>query len=112
MSAIYALLKMILWLVNVITFKVNHKLFAAIIVGSNKLILLQMEVTAISIWTTTFTKVDKTGTTEVVIYPNSELANKVIINHKTKFDWSDCLQFCLGSAGKIDFNIENNIDNV
>ncbi|KAL2924494.1 Mechanosensitive ion channel protein 10, partial [Bienertia sinuspersici] len=55
-----------------------------------------MEVTEIGIWTTTFIKLDKFGRQEVVKYPNTGLRNKVIVNHKTNFDWSDCVEFNIG----------------
>ncbi|KAL2940916.1 Mechanosensitive ion channel protein 9 [Bienertia sinuspersici] len=45
-----------------------------------------LEVVTIGVWKTTFSKVD---TREEVIYPNSDLASKTIINHKTEFDWND-----------------------
>ncbi|KAL2940913.1 Mechanosensitive ion channel protein 9 [Bienertia sinuspersici] len=45
-----------------------------------------LEVITIGVWKTTFSKVD---TQDEVIYPNSDLVNKTIINHKTEFDWND-----------------------
>ncbi|XP_056699414.1 mechanosensitive ion channel protein 9 isoform X2 [Spinacia oleracea] len=68
-----------------------------------------MEVTAIGIWTTTFSKVDICGTQEVVIYPNLELANRVIINHKTKFDWSDCVEFNMGYVRNTNINLQQEL---
>ncbi|KMT01123.1 hypothetical protein BVRB_9g223750 [Beta vulgaris subsp. vulgaris] len=53
-----------------------------------------MEVRTIGIWKTTFTKV---GTQEKVIYPNSELSKKNIINHKSDFDWNDYIEFDVDS---------------
>ncbi|KAH9619187.1 hypothetical protein KSS87_014764 [Heliosperma pusillum] len=57
-------------------------------------------VKAIGVWKTIFSKVDGVGTREEVIYPNSELAKEVVINHKTEFDWDnwdDYKEFHLGS---------------
>ncbi|XP_074281128.1 uncharacterized protein LOC141606047 [Silene latifolia] len=57
-------------------------------------------VKAIGVWKTIFSKVDGVGTREEVIYPNSELAKQVVINHKTEFDWDNWdsyQEFHLGS---------------
>ena len=67
-----------------------------------------MEVRSIGIWTTTFTNVDKFGMAqELMVYSNSELTNTTIINHKTRFDWSDREVFKLGRV-KITNDIEEN----
>ena len=59
-----------------------------------------MEVRTIGLWKTIFLKVE---TQEEVIYPNSELFNKLIINHKTDFDWSEHkeLEFGILDAEKL-----------
>lgn len=46
----------------------------------------KMEVKSINVWKTTFSKTDDAGNQVEVIYPNSELANKKIINYKTKLN--------------------------
>ncbi|KNA16757.1 hypothetical protein SOVF_086220 [Spinacia oleracea] len=56
-----------------------------------------MEVRTIGVWKTTFTKV---GTQEEVIFTNTQLANKDIINHKTEFDWNDCVELDVASLNK------------
>ncbi|XP_048499775.1 uncharacterized protein LOC104889969 isoform X2 [Beta vulgaris subsp. vulgaris] len=56
-----------------------------------------MEVRTIGVWITTFSKV---GTREEVIYPNSDLSTKQIINHKTDFDWIDHVQLDVSSLEK------------
>ncbi|XP_021769955.1 mechanosensitive ion channel protein 4-like isoform X2 [Chenopodium quinoa] len=48
-----------------------------------------VEVKTIGVWKSTFSKV---GMQEEVLYPNSELCNKNIINYKTEFDWNDYLE--------------------
>uniref|UniRef100_A0A803LG07 Mechanosensitive ion channel protein n=1 Tax=Chenopodium quinoa TaxID=63459 RepID=A0A803LG07_CHEQI len=48
-----------------------------------------VEVKTIGVWKSTFSKV---GMQEQVLYPNSELCNKNIINYKTEFDWNDYLE--------------------
>ncbi|KAL2940865.1 Mechanosensitive ion channel protein 9 [Bienertia sinuspersici] len=53
-----------------------------------------LEVITIGVWKTTFSKVD---TQDEVIYPNLDLVNKVIINHKTEFDWNDNVDIYLDS---------------
>lgn len=53
-----------------------------------------MEVRTVGVWRTTFTKV---STQEKVIYSNSELSHKSIINHKTQFDWNDAVELNVGS---------------
>ncbi|KAL2941696.1 Mechanosensitive ion channel protein 9, partial [Bienertia sinuspersici] len=55
----------------------------------------KLEVTSIGVWTTIFSKLDDDGRRQqdVVIYPNKELNNKVIIINKIEFDWSDDLEF-------------------
>ena len=45
-----------------------------------------MEVKSINVWKTTFSKTDEAGNQVEVIYPNSELANKKVINYKTKLN--------------------------
>ncbi|CAO2837272.1 unnamed protein product [Amaranthus hypochondriacus] len=59
-----------------------------------------MEVRTIGLWKTIFLKVE---TQEEVIYPNSELFNKLIINLKTDFDWSEHkeLEFGILDAEKL-----------
>ncbi|KAH9626939.1 hypothetical protein KSS87_003890 [Heliosperma pusillum] len=52
-----------------------------------------MEVNSVGVWKTMFSNIEKIGTREEVIYPNSELAKKTIINHKTEFDWNDSIEF-------------------
>ncbi|XP_021862752.1 uncharacterized protein [Spinacia oleracea] len=56
-----------------------------------------MEVRTIGVWKTTFTKV---GTQEEVIFTNSQLTSKDIINHKTEFDWNDCVELDVASLNK------------
>ncbi|CAO2837271.1 unnamed protein product [Amaranthus hypochondriacus] len=56
-----------------------------------------MEVKAVGVWRTLF---DKVATQEEVIYTNSELSTKSIINHRTEFDWNDNLELDLGSLDK------------
>ena len=65
-----------------------------------------MVVKAIDIWTTTFSEVDRQSKRKVVVYPNGELASKVILNYK-EFDWSDCLEFNLGEVEKINLTHQN-----
>ncbi|KAL2940866.1 Mechanosensitive ion channel protein 9 [Bienertia sinuspersici] len=60
-----------------------------------------LEVVTIGVWKTTFSKVE---TREEVIYPNSDLANKTIINHKTEFDWNDYLDIYVGSTDNDEIN--------
>ncbi|KAL9223965.1 hypothetical protein vseg_000045 [Gypsophila vaccaria] len=58
-------------------------------------------VKAVGVWKTIFSKVDSVGTREEVIYPNSELAKEIVINHKTEFDWDNWdyyKEFDLGSS--------------
>ncbi|XP_074316686.1 uncharacterized protein LOC141652962 isoform X2 [Silene latifolia] len=52
-----------------------------------------MEVKSVGVWKTMFSHIEKIGTREEVIYPNSELAMKTIINHKTEFYWNDSVEF-------------------
>ncbi|KAL9233651.1 hypothetical protein vseg_008618 [Gypsophila vaccaria] len=54
-----------------------------------------LEVKTIGVWSTTFSKVRTTGKQQEVIYPNSILATKNVINYKTEFDWNDKLEFTL-----------------
>ncbi|KAL2924167.1 Mechanosensitive ion channel protein 10 [Bienertia sinuspersici] len=69
-----------------------------------------MEVKSIGVWTTTFTKVDKFGTTlELVIYSNAELTKKTITNYKTKFDWSDQETFNLSPVKMEDLENQNEL---
>ncbi|KAL2940912.1 Mechanosensitive ion channel protein 10 [Bienertia sinuspersici] len=69
-----------------------------------------MEVQSIGVWTTTFTKVDKFGTTlELVIYSNAELTKKTITNYKTKFDWSDQETFNLSPVKMEDLENQNEL---
>ncbi|KAL9233652.1 hypothetical protein vseg_008619 [Gypsophila vaccaria] len=58
------------------------------------------EVKRIGVWSTTFSKVRTTGKQQEVIYPNSALATKNVINHKTEFDWNDQISFNLKSLDK------------
>ncbi|XP_057515084.1 mechanosensitive ion channel protein 10-like isoform X2 [Amaranthus tricolor] len=60
-----------------------------------------MEVKAVGVWRTLF---DKVATQEEVIYTNSELITKSIINHRTEFDWNDNLELDLGSLDKEKIN--------
>ena len=76
------------------------------------ILILQLEVIAIGIWSTTFTTVEKLGTQEVVRHPNLDLAKKVIINHKTKFDWTDCLSYVLGDFNSTNVNNQNEVINL
>ncbi|KAK9735985.1 hypothetical protein RND81_04G243200 [Saponaria officinalis] len=58
------------------------------------------EVKRIGVWCTTFSKVRTVGKQQEVIYPNSALATKNVINHKTEFDWNDQISFSLKSVDK------------
>lgn len=64
-----------------------------------------MEVRTIGIWKTTLSKV---STQEEVIYSNSELFNKSIINHKTNFDWNDYVELDVSSLDKKTIKILKN----
>ncbi|XP_074292522.1 mechanosensitive ion channel protein 10-like [Silene latifolia] len=58
-----------------------------------------LEVKRIGVWSTTFSKVRTLGKQHQVIYPNSVLAEKNVINHETIFDWDDNIEFlCLPEA--------------
>ncbi|KAK9735989.1 hypothetical protein RND81_04G243300 [Saponaria officinalis] len=59
-----------------------------------------LEVKRIGVWSTTFSKVRTVGKQQEVIYPNSALATKNVINHKTEFDWNDEISFSLKSLAK------------
>ncbi|XP_074304755.1 uncharacterized protein LOC141639553 [Silene latifolia] len=63
-----------------------------------------MEVKSIGVWKTTFSVVDKIGAHEDVIYPNIELMLKMIINHKTDFDWNDSIEFSAEHLDKQQIN--------
>ncbi|KAH9626937.1 hypothetical protein KSS87_003888 [Heliosperma pusillum] len=52
-----------------------------------------MEVKSIGVWKTAFSIVDKVTAPEDVIYPNTKLMQKTIINHKSEFDWNDSIEF-------------------
>ncbi|XP_074316864.1 mechanosensitive ion channel protein 9-like isoform X2 [Silene latifolia] len=52
-----------------------------------------MEVKSIGVWKTAFSIVDKAAAHEDVIYPNTKLMQKTVINHKTEFDWNDSIEF-------------------
>ncbi|KAL2940859.1 Mechanosensitive ion channel protein 10, partial [Bienertia sinuspersici] len=72
-----------------------------------------LEVVTIGVWKTTFSKVE---TREEVIYPNSELASKTIINHKTEFDWNDNVDIYVDSTDNnmistLKENIEEELEN-
>ncbi|XP_021840051.2 mechanosensitive ion channel protein 10 [Spinacia oleracea] len=56
-----------------------------------------IEVKTIGVWKTTFLKV---GLQEEVMYPNSELSSKNIINYKTDFDWNDYVELDVASLGE------------
>jgi len=51
-----------------------------------------MEVKSIGVWKTTFSKIGEAGNQVEVIYPNSELANKKVINYKTKLNLHGALK--------------------
>ncbi|XP_074263277.1 uncharacterized protein LOC141586063 isoform X2 [Silene latifolia] len=57
-----------------------------------------LEVKRIGVWCTTFSKVRTVSTQQEIIYPNSGLATKNVINHKTDFDWTDYMELSLSST--------------
>ncbi|XP_074264664.1 uncharacterized protein LOC141587129 [Silene latifolia] len=57
-----------------------------------------LEVKKIGVWCTTFSKVRTVSTQQEIIYPNSELATKNVINHKTGFDWTDYIELSPSST--------------
>ncbi|XP_021772052.1 mechanosensitive ion channel protein 9-like isoform X2 [Chenopodium quinoa] len=56
-----------------------------------------MEVRTIGFWKATFTIV---GTQEEVMFTNSQLSNKDIVNHRSNFDWNDCIELDTTSLTK------------
>ncbi|KAL2936811.1 Mechanosensitive ion channel protein 9, partial [Bienertia sinuspersici] len=73
----------------------NHKSSSPLDVGNLSAVDgNMMEVKTIGVWKTTFAKV---GTQEEIMYPNSELSNKNIINYKTDFDWNDNVELDIAS---------------
>ncbi|XP_074292553.1 mechanosensitive ion channel protein 10-like [Silene latifolia] len=52
-----------------------------------------LEVVRISVWCTTFSNIRTIGEQQQVIYPNSVLALKNVVNHKSNFNWNDQVEF-------------------
>ncbi|XP_074263279.1 mechanosensitive ion channel protein 10-like isoform X1 [Silene latifolia] len=54
-----------------------------------------LAVKRIGVWCTTFSKVRTFSKQQEIIYPNSELATKNVINYKTEFPWADKVELGL-----------------
>ncbi|KAH9604093.1 hypothetical protein KSS87_010433 [Heliosperma pusillum] len=57
-----------------------------------------LEVKRIGVWCTIFSKVRAVSKQQEIIYPNSGLATKNVINHKTIFDWTDYIELSPSST--------------
>ncbi|XP_074292523.1 mechanosensitive ion channel protein 10-like isoform X1 [Silene latifolia] len=69
-----------------------------------------LEVKRIGIWSTIFANVRTVGEQQQIIYPNSVLALKNIINHKTSFDWNDYIEFITSPDEKITEPLKRKIE--
>ncbi|KAH9622442.1 hypothetical protein KSS87_007775 [Heliosperma pusillum] len=69
-----------------------------------------LEVRRIGIWCTTFSKVRTIGKQQQIIYPNSVLALKNVVNHKTDFDWNDHIEFLSSPDKKITEPLKRKIE--
>ncbi|KAH9622439.1 hypothetical protein KSS87_007772 [Heliosperma pusillum] len=69
-----------------------------------------LEVVRISVWCTTFSNVRTIGEQQQVIYPNSVLALKNVVNHKTNFNWHDQVEFLSTPDKRITEPLRHKID--
>ncbi|XP_074292543.1 mechanosensitive ion channel protein 10-like [Silene latifolia] len=69
-----------------------------------------LEVKRIGVWNTIFSNVRTVGEQQQIIYPNSVLALKNIINHKTSFDWNDYIEFITSPDNKITEPLKHKIE--
>ncbi|XP_074292525.1 mechanosensitive ion channel protein 10-like [Silene latifolia] len=70
-----------------------------------------LEVVRISVWCTTFSNVRTIDEKHQVIYPNSVLSQKNVINYKTNFNWTDCIEFLCSPDKKITVPLKQKILN-
>ncbi|KAH9622441.1 hypothetical protein KSS87_007774 [Heliosperma pusillum] len=68
-----------------------------------------LEVVRISVWCTTFSNVRTIGEQQQVIYPNSVLALKNVVNYKTNFNWTDRIEFLCSPDKKITVPLKQKI---
>ncbi|XP_074292547.1 mechanosensitive ion channel protein 9-like isoform X4 [Silene latifolia] len=68
-----------------------------------------VEVVRISVWCTTFSNVRTIGEQQQVIYPNSVLSQKNVINYKTNFNWTDRIDFLCSKDKKITIPLKQKI---
>ncbi|KAH9622438.1 hypothetical protein KSS87_007771 [Heliosperma pusillum] len=69
-----------------------------------------LEVSRIGVWSTIFANVRTVGEQQQIIYPNSVLALKNIINHKSHFDWNDYIEFITSPDNKITEPLKHKIE--
>ncbi|XP_074294149.1 mechanosensitive ion channel protein 10-like [Silene latifolia] len=70
-----------------------------------------LEVKRIGVWSTIFSNIRAICEQEQIIYPNSVLSLKNLINYKTSFNWRDCIEILCSPDKKITVPLKHKLEN-